>query len=109
MVDFRKLTDRIDMFGQPTPTFNINGITEIKSQFGFMTTMVAIMVLLAYAISKGVIRMKKHNPHTTEAIHTNFYDSSFRFNLKEQNFKIAVGVYDYLSREPKNDPNYVRW
>ena len=44
-----------------------------------------------------------------EATNANFYDSSFKFNLKENDFKIAVGVYDYSSREPKLNPDYVRW
>ena len=67
------------------------------------------MAILAYSAAQAVTLVTKQNPSTTQAVNANFYDFSNRFVLAENDFKIAIGVYDYVSNEPKNSPDYVRW
>ena len=71
--------------------------------------MICLMAAITYMLSKGVTLVAKHNPTITQAIEVGSYDDSDKFNFKKENFMIAVGVFDAISGEPKNDPNYVRW
>ena len=71
--------------------------------------MIASMFLLSFTATKFLILCNKQNPLLSNAVFPGYYDSSYKFNFLENDFKIAVSVLDYQTREPKMDPDYVRW
>ena len=109
LYSLKKFTDSLDMFGQQAPSFNINGSKKVKSQIGFVTTMICMSLLISFITVKFIMLTNKHNPLMSTSVVPSFYDAEHVFNFQENNFKVAIAVVDYLSREPKDDPEYVMW
>ena len=91
------------------PSFTINGSTVVTSPPGVGCTIIAVTLLILFILVKVVMLHSNHNPSMSMSIDPEAYDSTFKFNFKEQYFNIAIAVVDFQSREPKDDPEYVRW
>ena len=71
--------------------------------------MIAGIIWITFAAAKFFMLIHKHTPLMSQAVIPSFYASDYRFNLPDNDFKIAVSVVDYKSRKPKYSPEYVRW
>jgi hypothetical protein len=54
--------DRWDYFGEPIPTFNIEGTTHVGSSIGLMFTIIMWGTMIGYATLKGFHLFSKRNP-----------------------------------------------
>ena len=76
---------------------------------GSFCTIIAVTLMITFIATKVIMLHVRHNPSMSMSVIPEAYDSTFKFNFKEQNFNIAIAVVDFQSREPKDDPEYVRW
>ena len=100
---------KIDMFGQPVPTFNLKGEKAISTIVGGICTFLIICVSLAYGSLKFVHLMEKRNPQIIQVTEKNFFGSDHIINLDEIGFKFAFTIENYLAREVKDDPAFVKY
>ena len=71
--------------------------------------MICLALILSFAVGKAIMLAQKHNPLMSQTLIPSFYDQNHVFNFRENGFQVAIGVVDYTTREPKDDPEYVRW
>ena len=102
-------SEKFDLFGQPTPTFNLNRKNKITSQIGVFVSLILITMVILFMSVKGVLLVQRNNPLITQAEIPSFFDSEFKFNLYDNNYRIAFGVQSYFTKDSKDDPNFVRW
>ena len=99
---------KLDIFGEPLPTLNIEGKSHIYSIVGGFCTLVITIIVMIFAGVKFEQLITRHNPIMSS------YEKDLPLgevmNLSERKFKIALAVEDYhYPYKLKNDPNYVKW
>jgi hypothetical protein len=67
--------DRWDYFGEPIPSFNIEGSSHVGSSIGFIFSIIMWITIFCYATLKGFHLLSKHNPQVSSAILYDKYDS----------------------------------
>ena len=85
-------SDRLDQFGQPIPSFNINGKEKITSQVGLCTSLIVYILVLFFLCVRGITLVQRSNPIIVYGEIPSHYDDSFRFDLEQNDFKMAFGV-----------------
>lgn len=65
--------------------------------------------VLTFTSLKTFNLIQRKGPLITTAEVPGYYDSSFKFNMHDNNFRIAFGIRDFFTKEAKDDPEYVRW
>lgn len=100
---------QIDLFGQELG-FNLDGEERIKSVPGIIISILLLLVLFAYGISKFRGLLTYNNPNITTTVLQQYYDSTYVLNFKDHDVKVAFAVESYDDqRIGKDDPNYVQW
>ena len=56
------LLERIDVFGQPLPSFNLNGAARVHTMTGGLLSFFIMIVFMTYGTLKFVQLVDKHNP-----------------------------------------------
>ena len=56
------ISETLDMFGAPLPTFNDKGKTEVHTTEGFIVSVVLLTVLMMFGAMKMEHLVKRHNP-----------------------------------------------
>ena len=103
------MLERIDIFGQDLPGFNLKGTSTVHTMTGGLFTFIVVIISLVYGTIKLLQLVDKHNPNVSEVSELDFYNFEEVLSLKEINFKIAFSVEGYLEREVKDDPRYVKY
>lgn len=88
---------------------NFNGQDKIRTTSGSIVSLLLIGVFLAYAIDKGETFVLQQNPQITQTVNPNVYNKNDSFVLNKIGFKMAFSVIDWVTFEPRNDSNFVRW
>ena len=61
-VGLPKMLLTMDMFGEPLPTFNIKGQSDVRTHCGGCLSILVILTAIAFAIVKLQHLLEKHNP-----------------------------------------------
>ena len=104
-----KLLEKIDIFGRPLPTFNLNSDTEVNTVTGGLVTFAIIIMVLCYGSLKFYHLISKHNANVTSVLETDVFDFNEITNLSEAGFRLAFSVRGFNSLELKDDPRYVKY
>ena len=103
------LLKRIDVFGKPLPTFNMNGDTQVHTMTGGLLTFFITIIILTYGTLKFIHLVDKHNPNVSEVMEKSVFDSSEELNMNDEGFRFAFTVEGYLDNEVKENPAYVKY
>ena len=91
----QNVLEKIDVFSEPIPNFNIRGKTKLTSwPGGFMTICVATIVLM-YATVRFEHMISKINPNINDYLVD--LEVGQDANLNEYNFRIAFSVEDFFA------------
>ena len=71
--------------------------------------MCIFLVTLAYATVKVIHLQSRHNPQIVESSLPSFYANEDMLNMQSIGFKAAFSFVNYLDKELKDDPRYVKW
>ena len=96
------------MFGQPIPTLNNKGKTEIHTSEGVLISVILLTVMFLFGAMKLEHLVTRHNPQVSSTTYKNFFDSMQKWTLEEKDFMFAFAIEGYYSKEDKTDPNYVK-
>ena len=86
---------KIDIFGQPLPTFNLKGETAIPTLTGGIVTFLILIVFLAYSCLKFLHLINKHNPTIIENTEKDVFGSDDLINLDDIGFHFAFTTENY--------------
>ena len=103
------MLERIDIFGQELPAFNLKGTSTVHTMTGGIFTFIVVIITLTYGSMKLLHLVNRHNPNVSEATQLDFYNFEEVLSLKEIDFKFAFSVEGYHDREVKDDPRYVKY
>lgn len=104
-----RLLEKIDQFGRPLPTFNLDSETEVHTTTGGLVTFLIIVITLCYGTLKFYQMMIKHNTNVTSVYETDVFDFKEVTNLHDIGFRMAFSVRGYDTKELKDDPRYVKY
>ena len=88
------LLEKIDQFGTPLPTFNLNGKTELHTVTGGLTTFAIIVIILCYGTLKFYHMITNHNANVASVLETDVFDFNDIMNLNEVGFRFSFSVRD---------------
>lgn len=103
------MLERMDIFGQEIPAFNLKGSNRVHTMPGGLMTFAIMVVMLIYASIKMIQLINRTNPNIAQFLEKDVYDSTTRLNLNEINYRVAFTVEGYHSRERKDDHKYVKY
>ena len=110
MPNYNKYLNKYDYFGQEMPKSNYKGQSKLGTPFGLIGTVLFLVLLSCYAISKFVHLVTIKNPLITKASASEFHlTEETAIDLDTTNFQMAFLVRDMKTNEPKDDPAYVEW
>ena len=104
----RKTLHKLDFFGTPIPSFNLNGKSNINTALGGCLSLSILYITFQYSMIKLLHLFKRHNPLINTYEESNALAGEY-FYPSDEGFVIAVGLEEYTTKEPKNDPRYVKW
>ncbi len=104
--------DRWDYFGTEMPKFNLEGNTKIGTTIGCGLSLLLMVTIFSYGISRGYIFVMKLRPNiSTYHLDHARGDDEIR-DLAAANFKVAFSV-ERISNDGvfpiDDDPDYVEW
>ena len=104
------LLEKIDIFGRPLPTFNLNSNTEVNTVTGGLVTFAIIITVLCYGSLKYFHLLTKHNANVTSVLDTDVFDFNDKINLNEIGFRFAFSVRGVSGKKDlKDDPRHVKY
>lgn len=106
---FKTVLKRIDLFGMPLPAFNLQGETVIRTKTGGIVTCIIMIILLAYGSFKLMQVFDPERPQVTYYTEKVAFDSEVKRDLNKINFKFAVSVENYFTRELRDSERYLKY
>ena len=103
------MLERIDVFGQPLPMFNLKGTSEVHTMTGGVLSFAIFVVFIIYGSIKMIHLLSKHNPQVSQVLEMDVFTFEDELELNDIDFRVAFSVEGYHSREMKDDPRYVKW
>ena len=104
----KRALKQVDIFGRPVPTFNLYGKEKIKTISGGVVSLLIPIIVLFFACFKFIHLIHRLNPNVSQVIQRNFYSDSDIFDTKEEKWRIAFALEDYLTKEMKTDEKYIK-
>ena len=92
------LLKKIDQFGRPLPSFNLNGETEAHTVTGGLVTFTIIVIILSYGSLKLDHLINNHNANVTSVLETDVFDKFDIMNLSEIGFRLAFSVRGFYDK-----------
>ena len=105
---FASLFEQMDLFRRPLPTFNVKGRDSVPSCAGGCVSLVAMAVVLVYALMKFQDLLTRNSPSVTSYVDRHSIDSDEHLNLFDAGMRFAFGIEGYLDHEFRNSSYYVR-
>ena len=99
----------LDSFGQQVPAFNIKGESKVNTLPGGICTVLILWITLAFATRKAIVLSNHTDVDISTHIDKNAFPPTETVPVKDLGFKMAFTMQDFLTRELKNDPRYVKW
>ena len=104
------LLEKIDQFGRPLPSFNLNGEKQVHTVTGGLVTFAILVTILCYGSLKFYHLVTNHNANVTSVLETDLFDGTEQINLHDSGFRVAFSVFGNDGRRQlKNDPRYVKY
>ena len=103
------LLEKIDQFGTPLPTFNLNEQTELHTVTGGLTTFAIIVIILCYGTLKFYHMITNHNANVASVLETDVFDFNDIMNLNEVGFRFSFSVRDKKFKELKDERKIWSW
>ena len=97
-----------DMFGASVPSLNIRGERVIKTSAGACVSIIVIGLTTLFALLKLQFMLARSQPAVVKSVENNFFDTSERYNLADEDFMFAVSLEHY-KEGIKMNPRYVKW
>ena len=98
----------LDLFAEPVPSFNLNGIKSFPSVVGGLVSITIIIVMGMYGSFKFLHFLLRSNPVIGEYKELDAISSEQRFNLRALNLPFAFTLEGFLDNETKDDTKYVK-
>ena len=95
-----------DMFGAPMPSLHIRGEPVVKTLAGACISIIFIGLTSLFALFKLQFMLMRSRPEVVKFVNDDFFDSSDRFKLADEEFMFAVSVEHYYTGI-RMDPRYV--
>ena len=89
---FPKVLRKVDIFGAPLPSFNLNGAEAVKTNIGGCISLLIITITLLFGLRKIQEMLMRRNPEIMQFVLENAYDVSDKFNTREENFMMAFAI-----------------
>ena len=93
--NFGRAFERIDIFGESLPQFNLGGETVVRTFTGGLFTAAIVLLMLAYGSLKLMHLLQKYNPLISEVFEEKYFDSSHVLNINDIGLKFAFSVENY--------------
>ena len=103
------LLERIDVFGEAVPGFNLKGNNKVNTITGGIFSIFLYTVMFMYGLVRLQQLRDRHNPLISESTEIQAFSSSDKLNLNEIGFHFAFSIENYLTREQKADPRFVKY
>ena len=91
------------------PTFNLRGQDKINTLTGCIVSLMLISLTLVFASQKALHLVDRYNPDISQLLVTNAFTELDVFNTKEEKFRLAFTLEDYLTSKLKADPRYIKF
>jgi len=104
--------DTFDSFAGEMPKFNIEGKKRVGTCFGFILTLILIMLMTGYTLIRGYFFVRASRPSISSYTSYNARGADDRVHLLEHGFHIAFAVERIDGEDnkiPIDDPNFVEW
>ena len=75
-VGLPKMLLTMDMFGEPLPSFNIKGQSDVRTHCGGCLSMLIIITAIAFALAKLEHLLAKQNPSVNIFTNANAFDET---------------------------------
>ena len=89
---FIEQTEKIDVFGEPMPGFNLNGRDAVTSQVGVFASIIMICLVLVFMTVKFMVLAQRKAPLITNATIPSYYDNSLEWSWAENGYRMAFGI-----------------
>ena len=107
--DFHSRLVKLDNFAKEVPTFNIKGEPRVNTVCGGVSTILILILALAYAAIKLTELTSRRNPTINDSKIDNYFKSSETVKFNKINWRMAFSVENMDSRNAIRDPHYVKW
>ena len=91
-MDVRNVLQRLDIFGEPLPSFNVRGHETVNSVFGGICSVIIFTIVLLYGVTKFIDLESRSNPNVSFFINEDNFGQGEQINLNERGFRIAFAV-----------------
>ena len=71
--------------------------------------MLIMIITFSYATGKFIDLSQKKDPFITQSVEKDFYNGSEGLNLNQAKFRFAIGAINFVDKEGRNDPRYIKW
>ena len=100
---------RFDLFPSPIPGFNINGRDALQTGAGGLISFCIVYISFIFAFHKLMHMLERHNPQVNSYVNYDAFNFDDVFDIKEQNFRMAFAVEQYLTGDILSDLRYFKW
>jgi hypothetical protein len=98
------------MFAAPVPSFNFEKNSFVGTWCGFCGTLFFVSWIFIYGATRFYHLLSLRNPLLSETINADYFmDESLKFDLQDEEVKIAFTVGDFLTLEEKGSDSFVEW
>lgn len=106
-----KMLITMDMFGEPLPTFNIKGESDVRTHCGGCLSIIIIYIMILFATLKMQHLLLKHNPSVNIFTERDAFDETHVWYYNDQvDFMMAFAATQlWEARNVKNDTAFVKW
>ena len=105
-----KMLLTLDMYKEPLPSFNIDGLTHVRTHCGGLVSLIIILILFMFSVLKFDHLLSKHNPQVNTFVDKDVFDENDVWNADaDDDFIMAFAVADFITGEVKDDPKFVKW
>ena len=105
MTSWSSIVKRFDLFGKRLPTFNIKGVSEIRTQTGAYLSLILGLLGIAYSILKLSTLLNRKNPQTIANDFPTETDENYRIANSDE-FMIAFALENWQTGA-KDDLRYI--
>lgn len=104
----QRTLEKFDLFGAPIPGFNIKGKTEARTYSGGLLSLLISTVVLMFAVIKFLQLIDRYNPNISQVLQKSYYTENDLYNTRENNFRLAFSLENYIDGKVRLDPKYVK-
>ena len=105
-IDLLQSVKRFDFFGEQIPSFNVRGISVVKTSTGACVSLCITALTIAFSLLKLHDLLSHKNP--TMSSYAKAVDKDEKFDMANSEFMIAFAL-EHFETGPKDNPKYIQW